>query len=176
MTLQELFDCRSIQTGNGLDAVPRAPGIYAVVNRLTRRAYVGNARNLKMRCYGHLNGFKRGQTIHGLIRRDLELHGPEHFACVALQAFASLEEAGGDHGLAVCENEWIVQLGTHRETVGYNAMLYREWTKGASLRDRERKLLRRKRSYVLLDGVDLYDPIADVLLDSWTRDPRVTER
>lgn len=176
MILQELFDCHSIQTENGLDAVPRAPGIYAVVNRLTRRAYVGNARNLWVRCYGHLNGFKRGQTGNGLIRRDLELHGPEHFACVTLEAFSSLHEAGGAQGLAVSENEWIVRLGTHRETVGYNAMLYREWTKGASFRDRERKLLRRRRNYVLLDGVDLYDPIADVLLDSWTRDPRVTER
>lgn len=176
MTLQELIALRSVQTGDGLDSTPRLPGIYVVINRLTGRGYVGSAQNLRARCRGHLSTLRRGYTTNGLMRRDLQLHGAEHFDCVVLETFPSLEAAGGKEGLVISENEWIVRLGTHRESLGYNALLYGQWTKGASLRDRERKLKHNDRSYCLLHSVDLYDPIADVLLDSWTREPRVTER
>ncbi len=174
MTLQELIALRSVQAGHGLDNIPRLPGIYVVINRFTGRGYVGSAKNLRARCPGHINSLRRGYSASGRIRRDLMLYGAEHFDCVVLETFPTLEAAGDTEGLRASENEWIEKLGTHRESTGYNSMLHREWTKGAALRDRERKLSRRNRYF--LDGVDIYDPISDVLLDSWTRDPRVTER
>lgn len=177
MNLEEVFVLSdAVRCDGGLSAVPKLPGVYEVVNRLTRRVYVGSSANLRIRCGAHIGGLMRGQTYNGLIGRDLALYGPDWFVCIALETFSSNAEAGGKRGLSKREDDWIAHLGTHQESVGYNAMHKRVWTKGASLRDRERKLLRRRRSYVLLDGVDLYDPISDVLLNSWTREPRITER
>lgn len=163
------------QQGNGLDTISALPGIYAVFNRHTGRTYVGSAINLLARCRGHISGLKRGLTLSGPMRRDLQLYGTAHFVCIALETFASLEEAGGQDGLGYSEVVWIRRLGTYREDVGYNSMLGVEWTKGARLRDRERKLIRSSR-YFLLAGVDLYDPIESVLLQTWAPEPRVTER
>jgi len=176
MTLQEFITTHGVESGDGLSSIPPLPGIYLVFNRLTGRGYVGSALNLRARCSGHISGLKRGQTNNGLLRRDLEKYGPEHFACFALETFPTKEAAGGRRALVHLENSWILELGTDRESVGYNAMVNGEWTKGATLRDRERKLMRRRPGYYLLDGVDLYDPIADILLDSWTREPRLFER
>lgn len=175
MTLSELFANCSVLQGDGLDTIPRLPGIYAVVNIHTRRVYVGSARNMLARCRSHIYGLRAGETSNGLIRRDLKLFGHTHFVCIALQNFSSELEPDFLWNLRATEYEWIFNLGTHHEAQGYNAMLYNEWTKGACLRDRERKLCRSS-SYYLLDGVDLYDPIMPTLLDSWTRDSRLCDR
>lgn len=169
MTLDELFNLPSILSGNGLIFIPRLPGVYAVINRHTKRAYVGSAINMRSRCSAHLSGLKRNDVTNGAIRRDLQKFGLEHFACVALDVFSSMEEAGGDYGLGAREFQRIRELGTHIEINGYNSQVGCEWSKPASFRDRERKLIR-GRSYTLLDGVDLYDPISEILLNGWLRD------
>ena len=171
MKRHELLNMCGALHGDGRDSIPPLPGVYALVNRMTHRVYVGSAWNLRQRCHGHMSGLRRGQA-NGLIRRDLHLHGGEHFVCIVLESFASDADAGGPYGLGACENAWILRLDAHLEQTGYNSMIYNDWTKGASFRDRERKLLR-WRSYELLDDVDLYDPISEVLLGSWTRDPDV---
>jgi group I intron endonuclease len=176
MTLQELIALHGDAPGAGLEAIPRVPGIYLVFNRLTGRGYVGSALNLRTRCQGHINGLKRGQTYNGLMRRDLEKHGPDGFACCVLETFPSTDETDRSKDLVWLENAWILELGTDRESVGYNALVNGEWTKGATFRDRERKLMRKLERYCLIKGVDLYDPIADILLNSWTREPRLFER
>lgn len=177
MTLKDLFDRCAVMQGNGLDAIPPLPGVYVILNMYTKRAYVGSARNTRTRCRSHINGIRMGLTYNGLLRRDLKLFGPFHFVCFVLESFSSESESDPDFlwNLRAAENEWIFNLGTHHEFQGYNAMLYNEWTKGACLRDRERKLCRSS-SYYLLDGIDLYDPINPIFLDSWTRDPRVCDR
>lgn len=169
MTLTEIFCLPHIQANNGLAMIPKLPGVYALVNRHTKRAYVGSANNLRKRCSEHIRGLKSGIATNGVIRRDLRKYGYEHFACVALDTFASLEEAGHDYGLGAREVARIEELGTYHENIGYNSIVGCEWSKGACFRDRERKLIRGG-SYFLLDGVDLYDPISDILLNSWMRD------
>lgn len=171
MTPLEFLSIRIKKSGDGLDDFPQGPGVYAVINRLTGRVYVGSAKRIYARCRGHINGLKRGETYSSLMRRDLVLNGAEHFTCVVLQVFDSIDQAGGMKGLGEFENDWIYRLGAYQESVGYNAKIFGVWTKAASLRDRERKLLRRS-NYALLDGVDLDDPIDDELAASWIPTPR----
>lgn len=176
LTLNEILALSSVQQGDGLDQIPRVPGVYAIVNRYTRRVYVGCGESIRGRCYSHLRAMKQALVPNGRMRRDLQLYGLEHFFSVALECGDALEANGGKSCLGAREYAWIVHLDAHREMTGYNLYLGSEFTKGAKLRDRERKLLRRCRGYTLLDGVDINDPIPDILLDHWVREPLVTKR
>ncbi len=160
---------------NGLDILPTKPGIYIIMNIVNRRCYVGSAEIVRKRCKGHYSQLKKGYSNSGVLRRDLQKHGAAAFVFICPQNFESIEEAYQHPGLGHYENDWILRLQSHIEGRGYNCFLGNRWTKGAALRDRERKLIR-YRSYYLLDGVDLYDPINEQLVESFYREPYISER
>lgn len=152
---------------NGVEFLPKRPGIYVIFNTVTRRSYVGYAKDLARRCSSHAKSLETGYILNGLLRRDNFLHGPATFIFYAPLIFSSYEEAGGREGLEFHEYEWMLRLISHEECHGYNFMLLGSWTRAARFRDHERKRLRGRASYCLLDGVDLYDPINPELVRTW---------
>ncbi len=143
----------------------RSAGVYAVQNWINGRVYVGSAILLKARMKQHESALRSGMHGSGLLRRDLAQHGPESFHIFPLEIFEA-DEPGLKNKLRQTEAKWTYRLDADTESQGYNSMVGNSWTDGARLRDSERKYMR-KRHYALLPGVDLYDPIKDLLVRSW---------
>lgn len=153
---------------DGIEQLPRSPAAYCILNRITGRRYVGQARNVHLRCVVHRNELREGRPANMLMRRDLVLHGFDPFF------FALPRVSLPESGIPVAENQvelwWTVQLQAHDERFGFNLEAGHCRTTGALFRDRERKLMRSSsQKYVLLDGVDMYDPIHPDLLGTWVR-------
>lgn len=153
---------------DGINQLPRGAGIYCVLNRVTGRRYIGQAVNVYRRCLAHRSELRDGRPANMLMRRDLVLHGfdPFFFVLAPIRPEAVGLRLGGDQ----VEHWWAVRLQAIDEFNGYNLEAGRRRTKGSLLRDREVKLMRpTSRKYVLLGGVDLYDPIHPDLLGTWVR-------
>ena len=153
---------------DGIDLLPQAAGVYGMWNRATLMWNVGQSKNIHARCVSHRFHLRAGSAGNMRIRRDAQRHGADTFF------FMTLELAHSDVGLARVrqlnrlEAWWVVQLKAHDERYGYNAEAGGLRTKGARLRDRERKLIRpNSGKYELLPSVDIYDPINPDFLLSW---------
>lgn len=151
----------------GWEQIPRkTPGVYAVINWVNGRCYVGSAIDLRARMTGHRNGIETGTHDNMLIRRDVARFGAGCFCIFPIET-ASIDDPKLRHALGRLEYEWTLNLRAHIESSGYNCILGKDRTKATRFRDHERKRIRWG-SYMLLDGVDLYDPVNDCMLDSWT--------
>ena len=152
---------------DGIDLLPRAVGIYCILNRLNGRRYVGQAQDIHQRCRLHRTQLKRGVSANLLLRRDAARYGAEAFFFFTLY-LATPSEVQQLDGLDKIELWFAVQFMSHDERYGYNLEVGHHRTRAARFRERERKLLRQAHSkYVLLHGVDLLDPIDPGLLRSW---------
>lgn len=160
---------------NGIHLLPPKSGIYTIINIVNRRCYVGYAINVRKRCQTHLSLILQGRSNNGVLEREIKIHGAAAFAFLCPQTIESLDNTQLVRDLKSAEVDWILRLQSHIEGRGYNSIVGNQWTKGAKLRDRERKLIRHK-SYSLLDGVDLYDPISEKLVESYVREPYAWER
>lgn len=151
---------------DGIDLLPECPGIYAIFNRVTRRFYVGQARNVRKRCMSHKSQLKRQQAgcRMGL---DAKQHGAGSFIYLMLQTFLPDQSPITRTLLEAHESKWIIALGSHTEQHGYNKMIGGVWTCAARFRDHERKLLRRGTRYVMLPWTRAHDPINQQLLEAW---------
>jgi hypothetical protein len=161
------YDECSVEIADGVDELPTKPGVYVIMNRLNGRCYVGAAKNLRTRGLSHRSEMRRGYSGNMLLRRDVVKYGAENFFVFAAAVVESMQEADQQGGLVAMELRWIVQFRSYDEKRGYNCMMAGCWTPAARFRDRERKLLRRG-NYVLMKGVDLYDPIDAQMLGGWS--------
>lgn len=151
---------------DGIDLLPECPGIYAIFNRVTRRFYVGQARNVRKRCMSHKSQLKRQQSgcRMGL---DARQHGAGSFIYLMLHTFPPDQSPITRTVLEAHESKWIIALGSHTEQHGYNKMIGSAWTLAARFRDHERKLLRRGTRYVMLPWTQAHDPINQQMLEAW---------
>ena len=109
-----------------------------------------------------------GKASNMRVRRDVERHGASVFFYMVLELATAASGRERERQLNQLETWWAVQLKAHDEQFGYNADAGGLRTKGARLRDRERKLMRfNSGKYELLPWVNLYDPIHPILLNSW---------
>lgn len=145
---------------------PAKPGVYCIMNIVSRRCYIGSADNLRKRCGQHVRQIGRGFCDNMLLRLDVVKFGAHNFRVFPIAVFDSLEEAKKYGGLERAEVRWTLHFKADNEWTGYNLKLGSCFTYASRFRDRERKLLRYK-SYFLLKGVDLYDPINEQLLNTW---------
>lgn len=155
-----------ISWSDNLALMPKKPGVYVVMNRKNRRCYVGAAENLHVRASQHWTQIRQGTCGNMPLRRDVIKYGASNFFIFAVAVVENLEEAESFGGLAHMEWQWTLLFNAHDEATGYNCALVAGYTRAARFRDRERKMLRYG-GYVLLAGVDLYDPIDKQLLDTW---------
>jgi len=151
---------------DGIDLLPECPGVYAIFNRVTKRFYVGQARNVRKRCMSHKSQLKRQQSgcRMGL---DAKQHGAGSFIYLMLQTFPPDQSPITRTLLEAHESKWIIALGSHKEQHGYNKTIGGAWTIAARFRDQERKLLRRGIRYMILPWVDVEDMINPELIRSW---------
>ena len=153
---------------DGIDHLPAAAGVYGMWNRVTNMWNVGQSVNIKARCVGHRHLMLAGKASNMRVRRDVERHGVCAFFFMVLELAIDARGRSRERQLNQLETWWAVQLKAHDEQFGYNADAGGLRTKGARLRDRERKLMRfNSRKYELLPWVNLYDPIHPILLNSW---------
>ena len=145
---------------NGIDLLPRAAGVYGMWNRATRMWNVGQSADVHKRCLGHAKQLQARKASNHRIQRDIDRHGADAFFYMVLELAIETDPKTRQRELNQLEIWWVVQLRAHDERFGYNAEEGGLRTKGARLRDRERKLMRlNSRKYELLPWVDMYDPI-----------------
>lgn len=60
-------------------------GIYAIVNKLSGRKYIGSSRDLDKRKRGHFSTLRRGCHHNVWLQRSHDKHGPKAFQFVILE-------------------------------------------------------------------------------------------
>ena len=154
--------------GDGIEFLPKGPGIYAMWNRINRMWNIGQSKNIHQRCVLHRNQLQQGTADNMRIRRDVQVHGADAFFFMVLERVDLTATENLQRELNQLEVWWVVQLQAHVEHRGYNFEAGGCRTSGARFRDRERKLMRRNSDkYCLLPHVDMYDAIDPGLLASW---------
>ena len=162
---EDVFQTPSV---DGIDLLPKTAGIYAMLNRITRKWNIGQSQDIRLRCQLHRAQLRAGTASNLRIRRDVEIHGADAFFFLALELVTDRTGSDLKHTLDQLETWWVWQLKAHVEQHGYVLEAGHCRTKGSRFRDRETKLMRdNSRKYHLLPGVDLYDAIDPVLLASW---------
>ena len=139
---------------DGMDLLPRTPGIYLILNRCTGRIYVGQSTSVRARCTQHRSELKAGTHTNHRMRLDAARHGSESFCFVPVSAAS--------------EAMAIAALGAADSTQGYNRTDGTRWTAETSLRRLETRLARRGR-YEFLPWVDQDLPLHAGLVGSWLR-------
>ena len=139
---------------NGIDQLPRSWSVYMILNRHTGRIYVGQARNARMRCAGHLSQLRAGNHPNYKMRSDASAHGADKFVFVALASDS--------------EPAMIEALGAADVDRGYNRNDHLGWTLETSLREHEARLVK-KRRYMMLPGVTRSTPVLRTMVMAWSR-------
>ena len=163
--ISSVFDTPSV---DGIDLLPKSPGVYGMWNRTTRMWNIGQTKNLRQRCSQHRSGMKAGSADNMRVDRDVKIHGAHCFVYCVLEHVTVPARGNLKYELNRRELWWVVQFQAHDERYGYNLEAGGYRTRGAQFRDRERKLMRsNSRKYYLLPWVEMYAPINMVLLASW---------
>ena len=153
---------------DGIALLPAKPGIYAMLNRVTRKINVGQSANIFKRCVLHRTQLRAGNSANMRMRRDAQRYGPDVWTYLALAVVDAADVTNLARHLDRLEVYWVVQLQAHDEVHGYVSEAGHCRTRGARFRDRERKLLRQSSGkYELLPGIDINDPISPLLLSAW---------
>ena len=71
-----------------LSTISKASGIYAIVNKVNGKRYVGSAVNFKKRAIIHKYHLKKGTHHCEHLQRAWNKYGPESFAFVILEIVA----------------------------------------------------------------------------------------
>lgn len=89
-------------------------GVYAIVNRVTARRYIGSSKNIEQRWSGHHSLFRCRRHVAAL-QRDWEAYGSEAFVLDVL------EEVDADGpALVLAERKWIDRFRAENPTCLYN--------------------------------------------------------
>ena len=153
---------------DGIDSLPKAHGIYGMLNRVTRMVNIGQAENIRRRCAMHRSQLRAGTAPNLRMRRDAQRHGADVYSYIALELLEIGAQTNVTRELNKRELWWVVQFQAHVEQFGYVSEAGHCRTRGSRFRDRERKLMRRNSGkYELLPGVDICDPIHPGLLEWW---------
>lgn len=97
--------------------MPPESGVYAIVNRATRRVYIGKSSNLKIRAQTHANQLRKGIHCNRSLQQDWREHGPEAFI------FAPLKFTSDPAEMSAIENGYtaeVLALGRAYNTVIIN--------------------------------------------------------
>jgi hypothetical protein len=153
---------------DGIALLPSKPGIYGMLNRITRKFNVGQSTNILSRCVLHRSQMRAGTSANMRMRRDADRYGPDVWTYLALAVVDATDVTNLARQLDRLEVFWVVQLQAHDEVHGYVSEAGHCRTRGARFRDRERKLLRSSsEKYELLPTTDINDPISETLLSAW---------
>lgn len=120
-------------------AFPNAPGIYAIVNTVSGKRYIGQTANIKKRRREHMGGIMRGNHNSRVIRRAVAKYGPQAFVftLVELCAIEALNER---------EQFWLSHYGKPNL---YNQSMLSGPPRGWKMPDEARqKLIERNRTRV----------------------------
>lgn len=163
---------------DGIELLPNTPGIYCVWNRVTQRCGVGLAsRSVRTRAMQHRSNLRRANALSAPLARDLCEHGLASFLFLLLEQVPHPEI--GSHRAALRKREawWACRLGALDERTGYNLEAGGQRSPASLFRERERKLMRaNSRSYRLLPGINIDDPVHPILLETWHRANLVSTR
>jgi len=88
---------------------PEAPGVYKIINTFNGRVYVGQTKNLRDRCDGHLSSFRKG-TNSRLMQQDFNLSGER---CFWFEVLERLPEDVERSELLEREKHWILSLNPY---------------------------------------------------------------
>lgn len=162
---KKIFDTRP---GDGVDYIPKVPGVYCVINRVSGHRYVGcSATSMWARVRSHRSALRSGEAPNMLMRKHVAIYGPDAFFYFALQEHARDEKPFWRSRLEKMELWWTIHLAAHDERYGYNSEAGHIRTPAAGFREVERRLMGPYVQYQLLPGVDRYDPIHPLLLETW---------
>ncbi len=88
-------------------------GIYAILNRISGKVYIGSAACLKGRICQHRFNLKRGTHDNSYLQRSWNTHGPDTFS------FLIVEECEKSK-LQEREGHWMALTGCTERAAGYN--------------------------------------------------------
>lgn len=95
------------------EAIPRASGVYKIVNRVREKLYVGSAKNLYQRRHAHLSNLRAGKHHSLKLQNSWNKYGADAFDFIVLE----LTDASS---LMEREQFWINKLSSVEK--GYNIL------------------------------------------------------
>lgn len=101
----------------GLDLLENTPGIYALVNQLTHKLYVGSSGQVRKRVRGHLSELRRNHHRNRYLQRAWNAVGAQAFEVWLLEPCALDQLVDQEAG-------WIYRLQATHPEHGYNLDAY----------------------------------------------------
>lgn len=121
---------------NHINEYPSLPGIYKFTNKINRKVYIGESKNLKVRMRGYKGSYRNKKIIH-LISRAMLKYGIDGFSYEILEIFP----IGVSKEILLDREEfWIHIYNATDKNIGYNLTKRGRNRKGitASLETREK--------------------------------------
>lgn len=93
---------------NGQYQFKDGPGVYAIVNLLNNKKYIGSTRKLRKRFRQHFNDLYKGTHVNSILQRAYNKYGAEHFGFVVLERCDDVVET-----LLYIEQKYIDDFGDY---------------------------------------------------------------
>jgi len=99
-------------------ALKNRPCIYAIINKMNGKIYIGKTSCIYKRCYQYLNAFKKNDNnkINSFLLNAFNKYGIENFEMSPIE-FCSIEDT------SIRELHWMCELQTTKGSKGYNLRL-----------------------------------------------------
>lgn len=153
---------------DGVEFLPKVPGIYAIYDRSRRKFYVGAARDsIYKRGLDHRRAFRARNHPNPRMNRIVKEGHALDFFIFVLQKFPNDGDVMWKYRLNLLELIWAIELRAVDEEGGYNQEAGHVRTPSWRLRECELRLGPNRFAY--LPGVHPQDAIRTVLVDSWVR-------
>lgn len=111
--MNEVHDCYYGSNGDRTKATLRA-GVYAIINIVNGKIYVGCSINIGRRVTVHFSDLKHGRHSNRYLQSSFRLHGTDSFQV------AILEFVNDENLLKVAEQKWIDRYQACNKSVGFN--------------------------------------------------------
>lgn len=112
-------------------------GIYAIVNTLNNKVYVGRAANLRKRWLQHKSNLNNSKHHSRHLQNAWEKHGKENFKFIPLVLNLTIESE-----IQNIENYYIVGYQSCKEEFGYNLAMASGTNKGVKYSEESRAKMR----------------------------------
>lgn len=165
MMISKDFDFNKL-SDDGVSSLPKASGIYAIWNNITKKFYIGRTKNIYIRCRHHRSRMRSGNADNIAIRLDVQKYGTKCFFYFVFELIGMSDEKYFLNTFKERELFWALQFNACDERYGYNLDAGGLRSRAARFRDRECKLMR-SRKYCMLSWINKHDPIDIALLNSW---------
>lgn len=99
-------------------ALKNRPCVYAIINKMNGKIYIGKTSCIYKRCYQYLNAFKKRDKskINTYLLNSFNKYGIDNFEMSPIE-FCSIEE------ISIRELHWMCELQTTNPNKGYNLRL-----------------------------------------------------